>query len=95
MATWHSNYTDYLKYYYLEWIMKPGFLRYLQGFYEQMPVVLVPVGRHIIVNNIFFNHLYLYFSSYYYYYYLLFVYIYCSIELDTVYKGKNDSGGIR
>eukprot|EP00607_Mallomonas_marina_P007806 CAMPEP_0182419810 /NCGR_PEP_ID=MMETSP1167-20130531/4169_1 /TAXON_ID=2988 /ORGANISM="Mallomonas Sp, Strain CCMP3275" /LENGTH=339 /DNA_ID=CAMNT_0024594911 /DNA_START=285 /DNA_END=1301 /DNA_ORIENTATION=+ len=42
MATWHSNYCDYLKYYFLDWVMKPGFLRYLQGFYEQMPVVLVP-----------------------------------------------------
>jgi len=42
IATWHSNYCDYLKYYFLEWIAKPGFLRYLQGFYEQMPVVLVP-----------------------------------------------------
>lgn len=42
MATWHSNYCDYLQYYFLEWILKPGFLRYLQGFYEQMPVVYVP-----------------------------------------------------
>jgi hypothetical protein len=43
MATWHSNYCDYLKYYMLETVLKPGFLRYLQGFYEQMPVVYVPV----------------------------------------------------
>ncbi len=43
IATWHSNYTDYLKYYFVEWIAKGAFLRYLQGFYEQMPVVLVPV----------------------------------------------------
>ena len=42
MATWHSNYCDYLRYYFLEWILKPGFLRYLQGFYEQMPAVYVP-----------------------------------------------------
>lgn len=42
MATWHSNYTDYLKYYCLEWILKPGFMVYLQGFYEQMPAVYVP-----------------------------------------------------
>ena len=42
MATWHSNYCDYLKYYFLEWILKPTFLRYLQGFYEQMPAVYVP-----------------------------------------------------
>lgn len=42
IATWHSNYCDYLKYYFLEWILKPAFLRYLQGFYEQIPVVYVP-----------------------------------------------------
>jgi phosphatidylinositol alpha 1,6-mannosyltransferase len=44
MATWHSNYTDYLKYYCLEWVLKPGFMVYLQGFYEQMPAVYVPVS---------------------------------------------------
>lgn len=44
IATWHSNYCDYLKYYFLDWVLKPGFLRYLQGFYEQVPVVLVPVS---------------------------------------------------
>lgn len=43
IATWHSNYTDYLKYYCLEWVLKPGFMVYLQGFYEQMPAVYVPV----------------------------------------------------
>jgi hypothetical protein len=44
MATWHSNYCDYLKYYFLEWALKPGFLRYLQGFYDQIPTVYVPVS---------------------------------------------------
>jgi phosphatidylinositol alpha 1,6-mannosyltransferase len=43
-ATWHSNYCDYLQYYYVEWLLKPGFLRYLQGFYDQMPVVYVPTS---------------------------------------------------
>mmetsp|Transcript_25520 Transcript_25520/g.37671 ORF Transcript_25520/g.37671 Transcript_25520/m.37671 type:complete len:531 (-) Transcript_25520:145-1737(-) len=42
MATWHSNYSDYLKYYFLEWVLKPGFMVYLKGFYEQMPAVYVP-----------------------------------------------------
>lgn len=42
IATWHSNYGDYLKYYYLDWVLKPGFLKYLQGFYDQMPVLYVP-----------------------------------------------------
>jgi phosphatidylinositol alpha 1,6-mannosyltransferase len=51
MATWHSNYTDYLKYYCLEWIFKPGFLIYLQGFYEQMPAVYVPVIETSLMRN--------------------------------------------
>jgi phosphatidylinositol alpha 1,6-mannosyltransferase len=42
MATWHSNYVDYLQYYYVDWLLKIPFQRYLQGFYEQMPVVYVP-----------------------------------------------------
>ena len=45
MATWHSNYVDYLQYYYVEWLLRVPFQRYLQGFYEQMPVVYVPVCR--------------------------------------------------
>ena len=45
MATWHSNYSDYLKYYFLEWVLKPGFMVYLKGFYEQMPAVYVPVSQ--------------------------------------------------
>lgn len=44
MATWHSNYVDYLQYYYVEWLLKIPFQRYLQGFYEQMPVVYVPTS---------------------------------------------------
>ena len=42
MATWHSNYCEYLKYYFLEWAMKPILFRHLQGFFEQMPTVYVP-----------------------------------------------------
>lgn len=44
MSTWHSNYVDYLQYYYVEWLLKLPFQRYLQGFYEQMPVVYVPTS---------------------------------------------------
>ena len=42
MATWHSNYCDYLKYYFLDWLVHPVLYRYLKGFYEQIPVVYVP-----------------------------------------------------
>ena len=42
IATWHSNYVDYLKYYFLEWVLGPAFHRYLKGFYEQIPAVFIP-----------------------------------------------------
>jgi hypothetical protein len=42
IGTWHSNYVDYLKYYFLEWTLGPGFNRYLKGFFEQIPTVYVP-----------------------------------------------------
>lgn len=42
IGTWHSNYCDYLKYYYIEWILGPAFHRYLKGFFEQIPAVYVP-----------------------------------------------------
>lgn len=42
IATWHSNYVDYLKYYFLEWVLGPAFHRYLKGFYEQIPAVYIP-----------------------------------------------------
>lgn len=42
MGTWHSNYCDYLKYYFVEWLLGPGFHRYLKGFFEQLPTVYVP-----------------------------------------------------
>ena len=42
MATWHSNYCDYLKYYFIEWVLGPPMHRYLKGFFEQMPAVYVP-----------------------------------------------------
>ncbi len=42
VGTWHSNYTEYLKYYFLEWILGPGLNRYLRGFFEQIPTIYVP-----------------------------------------------------
>ena len=42
IGTWHSNYLDYLKYYYLEFVFKFILLSYLHGFYEQIPVIYVP-----------------------------------------------------
>jgi hypothetical protein len=45
MTTWHSNYCDYLKYYLLEWVLRPVFTLYLQGFYDQIPATYVPVRR--------------------------------------------------
>lgn len=42
IGTWHSNYVDYLKFYYIEWILGPGFHRYLKGFFEQIPTVYIP-----------------------------------------------------
>jgi hypothetical protein len=42
IGTWHSNYCDYLKYYFLEWILGAGLNRYLRGFFEQIPTVYVP-----------------------------------------------------
>jgi hypothetical protein len=42
IGTWHSNYVDYLKYYFLEWFLGPGLNRYLRGFFEQIPTVYVP-----------------------------------------------------
>lgn len=42
MGTWHSNYCDYLKYYFVDWLLGPGLNRYLKGFFEQLPTVYVP-----------------------------------------------------
>lgn len=42
IGTWHSNYIEYLKYYFIEWILGPAFHRYLKGFFEQIPTVYVP-----------------------------------------------------
>ena len=42
IGTWHSNYVDYLKYYFIEWILGPAFHRYLIGFFEQIPVTYIP-----------------------------------------------------
>ena len=42
MATWHSNYVDYLKYYNIEWTMKPIIMYYLKNFYGRIRRVLVP-----------------------------------------------------
>lgn len=42
MATWHSNYVDYMKYYLLDWAVSALMTRYLKSFYEQIPAVYVP-----------------------------------------------------
>jgi phosphatidylinositol alpha 1,6-mannosyltransferase len=42
IGTWHSNYTEYLKYYFLDWLVGPGLNYYLKGFFEQIPNVYVP-----------------------------------------------------
>jgi hypothetical protein len=51
MATWHSNYLDYLKYYYLETLMGGIFKTYLQGFYNQIPAVYAPVSHTQLVTH--------------------------------------------
>ena len=60
MGTWHSNYIDYLKYYFIEWVLGPGFHRYLKGFFEQLPTVYVPttyVSRTVFATLYFFMYL--------------------------------------
>lgn len=47
MATWHSNYLDYLKYYYLETVLGGPFKLYLQAFYDQIPSVYAPVSSRL------------------------------------------------
>jgi len=42
IATWHSNFCDYLRYYFLEWVLGRALQNYLKGFYEQIPSVYVP-----------------------------------------------------
>ncbi len=42
IGTWHSNYVDYLKYYFIEWILGALFQKYLKSFFEQIPTVYVP-----------------------------------------------------
>lgn len=42
MATWHSQYSDYLKFYNMEYACYNVFSLYMKGFYEQIPVVYVP-----------------------------------------------------
>jgi hypothetical protein len=49
IGTWHSNYTEYLKYYFLEWILAPGLNRYLRGFFEQIPTVYAPTPYVCII----------------------------------------------
>lgn len=51
IATWHSNYCDYLKYYFIEWVLGPAFHRYLKGFYEQIPAVYVPTPNVSLAIN--------------------------------------------
>ncbi len=42
MVTWHSNYVDYLKFYFIEWTLGPVVHRYIKGYFEQIPTVYVP-----------------------------------------------------
>lgn len=42
MTTWHSNYCDYLQYYFLECVFRPMLWTYLLSFYEQVPCTFVP-----------------------------------------------------
>ena len=49
IGTWHSNYVEYLKYHYAEWIIGPGLHRYLKGFFEQIPTVFVPTSYVSVV----------------------------------------------
>ena len=42
MATWHSNYVDYMKFYLLDWVIGSFMQRYMKSFYEQIPTVYVP-----------------------------------------------------
>lgn len=41
MGTWHSNYSDYLKFYHLG-VIRPFVDRFIRSFYDHMPV-FVPV----------------------------------------------------
>ncbi len=41
MGTWHSNYSDYLKFYHLG-VIRPFVDRFIRSFYDHMPVY-VPV----------------------------------------------------
>ena len=57
IGTWHSNYCDYLKYYFLEWVLGSGLNRYLRGFFEQIPTVFVPtpyVSDEIVKDKIYY-----------------------------------------
>lgn len=67
MATWHSNYLDYLKYYYLEGILGPALKAYLEAFYNQIPAVYAPVRmqtdmftHHSVIHSARISHLHLY-----------------------------------
>jgi phosphatidylinositol alpha 1,6-mannosyltransferase len=42
VGTWHSNYVEYLKFYYIEWVFKGILMTFLKGFYEQIPYLYVP-----------------------------------------------------
>ena len=53
IGTWHSNYVDYLKYYFIEWILGALFHKYLKSFFEQIPTVYVPT--HFVSPPYFFS----------------------------------------
>ena len=52
IGTWHSNYLDYLKYYYLETLLAPLLFRYIKTFFEQIPNVYVPT-RYVSIIRVF------------------------------------------
>jgi glycosyltransferase involved in cell wall biosynthesis len=48
MGTWHSNYVDYLKYYFLETVVGWLLRSYLKSFFEQIPTVYVPTNYLLV-----------------------------------------------
>lgn len=54
MGTWHSNYSDYLKFYHLS-VIRPFVDRFIRSFYDHMPV-FVPVRPYHTHTFIRSNH---------------------------------------
>lgn len=83
MGTWHSNYADYLKYYYIEWIL--GYLtrKYLKSFFEQVPTVYVPT-KYVSSTCLFFLLSAKYFISLTFYLFYIFL-LFTSLKLISIY----------